>query len=358
MRLLRILLSRGVSILAMVGVTLLLICTAAGASGLEERILTGKLNYLRMGQSRALHAQADAGEINATEIPVLLDQWYQENVERLGLDRPWWSRLSRTLLMVVTLDLGETGTFTEGSVGRNISEAIPNTILLIVASMGISAPLGILLGASGARRAQTRDDLVTSLMSIASFALPGWLLGYLLLAAFLKTWYSGVRFFGGFISAVGTHSIGSVHPVFDLVYHWGLPLLSLTVPSLGFWYYQTRSILANIAQEDYVAVAEAKGLSKTRVNRLYILRVGLPTVLTQVGLVLHSTISNSVPVEAIFGWHGLGSLLWRVAWSGSIETYGSAGLLLGVVYAYSLVYAVIRFSLEVLYVVLDPRIRY
>ena len=134
--------------------------------------------------------------------------------------------------------------------------------------------------------------------------------------------------------------------------------MSLAIPALGFWTYQSRSILANIAQEEYVTLAEAKGLSKGRVNRLHILRVGLPTILTQVGLVLHSTIANSVAVEVIFGWEGLGHLLWSVVWSGSINTYGNAGLLLGTVYAYALIYASLRFALEVLYVFLDPRIRY
>ena len=76
------------------------------------------------------------------------------------------------------------------------------------------------------------------------------------------------------------------------------------------------------------------------------------------GLVPHSTIANSVPVEVIFGWQGLGHLLWSVVWSGSLSTYGSAGLLLSIVYVYALIYAAIRFALEVLYVVLDPRIRY
>ena len=134
--------------------------------------------------------------------------------------------------------------------------------------------------------------------------------------------------------------------------------MSIIIPSLGFWTYQSRSILSNIAQEDYVTLAEAKGLPDARVNRRYILRVGLPTILTQIGLILHSTIANSVAVEVIFGWEGLGYLLWQVVWSGNLSNYGNAGLLLGIVYAYALVYAILRFSLEILYVILDPRIRY
>lgn len=358
MGLLTTLLRRGAGILAMVGVTLLLICVAAGASGMEERILTGKVNLVRMNYAMSLAADVAEGRLDAQDVQELLEEFNRASIARYGLDKPWWGRLLPTLLMVVTFDLGEMGIFFSGSVWGAIAEAIPNTLLLLVASLGISAPLGILLGASRARKAQTRGDLISSLMSTASFAVPGWLLGYLLLAVLIRAWFGGMSYFAGFISTGGASSVGSVNPVFDLLYNWGLPLVSLAIPSLGFWYYQSRSVLVNIAQEEYVTLAKAKGLSDARVSRVYILRVGLPTIVTQVGLVLHSTIANSVPVEAIFGWHGLGHLLWRVAWSGGLETYGSAGLLLGVVYAYALVYAALRFAMEVLYVVLDPRIRY
>jgi peptide/nickel transport system permease protein len=358
MGLTKTLLRRGAGIFATVGVTLILICVVAGASGMEERILRGKMNYARMGYALSLASQVEAGQLNASEVDGLLQIYNQEAITRFGLDKPWWGRLLPTLRMVVTFDLGETNTFMGTSVWGAISEAIPQTLTLIVASMAVSAPLGILLGASRARRAQTRGDFIYSLMSTASFAIPGWLLGYLLLAVFIRVWYGGMKYFGGFILASGTSAIASVNPTFNLFYRWILPLTGLAIPSLGFWYYQSRSTLVNIAQEEYVTVAEAKGLSQRRVNLRYILRVGLPTILTQVGLVLHSTIANSVPVEVIFGWHGLGHLLWRVAWSGGIEIYGSAGLLLGIVYAYALVYAALRFAMEALYVFLDPRIRY
>jgi len=259
--------------------------------------------------------------------------------------------------MVMTFDLGETGGFMGQEVWTAISEALPNTMLLIGASMIISAPLGILLGASAARKAKSRGDFTAALLSTISYAFPGWLLGYLLIATLIRVWYGHLTFYGGFAWSQGAFAVGPVHPVFDFLYHWGLPIASLIIPSLGFWTYQSRSTLTNIAQEEYVTLAEAKGLSRGRVNRRYILRVGVPTILTQVGLVLHATITNSVAVEVIFGWEGLGHLLWSVVWSGGLNTYGSSGLLLGIVYTYALIYAAIRFALEFLYVVLDPRIR-
>ena len=354
----RTLLKRGAAIFATVAVTLLLLCIVAGASGMEERILRGKMNYLERGYGITLRGMVAAGEIEEEDVPRLLEEHRQETLERYGLDKPWWGRLIPTLVMVMTFDLGETGGFRGREVWTAISEAFPNTMLLIVVSMLVSAPLGILIGASKARKAQLKGDFVTALLSTVSYAIPGWLLGYLLIAALFRVWYNRLTFYGGFISTQGTLTIGHVHPVFDFLYHWGLPIVSLVIPALGFWTYQSRSILTNIAQEEYVTLAEAKGLGQGRVNRRYILRVGLPTILTQVGLVLHSTISNSVPVEIIFGWQGLGHLLWSVVWSGGLGTYGSAGLLLGIVYAYALIYASLRFVLEILYVVLDPRIRY
>jgi peptide/nickel transport system permease protein len=354
----RTLLKRGAAIFATVAVTLLLICIIAGASGMEEQILRGKMNYQERGYGTTLHGMVEAGEIEEEDVPRLLEEHRQTTLERYGLDKPWWGRLIPSLLMVMTFDLGETGGFGGQEIWTAISSAFPNTILLIGASMAVSAPLGILLGASTARKTKSGGGFVSALLSTASYAIPGWLLGYLLIAALIRTWYNQLTFYGGFAWAQGTISFGSVHPVFDFLYHWGLPITSLVIPALGFWTYQTRSILANIAQEEYVTLAEAKGLSRGIVNRRYILRVGLPTILTQVGLILHSTIANSVAVEVIFGWEGLGHLLWRVVWSGSLSTYGSAGLLLGIIYAYALIYASIRFTLEVLYVVLDPRIRY
>ena len=354
----RTLLKRGAAIFATVAVTLLLICIIAGASGMEEQILRGKMNYLGRGYGTTLHDMVAAGEVEEEDIPRLLEEHRQETLERYSLDKPWWGRLIPTLVMVMTFDLGETGGFRGQEVWTAISEAFPNTVLLIGASMVVSAPLGILIGASKARKAQQKGDFTTALLSTVSYAMPSWLLGYLLIAALFRVWYSRLTFYGGFVSTQGTLSTGSVHPVFDFLYSWGLPIVSLVIPALGFWTYQSRSILANIAQEEYVTLAEAKGLSRGRVNRRYILRVGLPTILTQVGLILHSTIANSVPVEVIFGWQGLGHLLWSVVWSGGLNTYGSAGLLLGIVYAYALIYAALRFAMEVLYVVLDPRIRY
>ena len=196
----RTLLKRGAAIFATVAVTLLLICIVAGASGMEEQILRGKMNYIGMGYGTTLRGLVAAGEVEEEDVPKLLEEHRQETLERYGLDKPWWGRLIPSLVMVMTFDLGETGGFQGQEVWTAISEAFPNTALLIGASMVVSAPLGILIGASKARKAQQKGDFITALLSTISYSMPGWLLGYLLIAALFRVWYNRLTFYGGFVS--------------------------------------------------------------------------------------------------------------------------------------------------------------
>lgn len=119
----RTLLKRGAAIFATVAVTLLLICIVAGASGVEERILRGKMNYLERGYGATLHDMVEAVEIEEEDVPRLLEEHRQETLERYGLDKPWWGRLIPSLVMVMTFDLGETGGFRGQEVWTAFSSA-------------------------------------------------------------------------------------------------------------------------------------------------------------------------------------------------------------------------------------------
>ena len=85
----RTLIKRGATIFATVAVTLLLLCIVAGASGMEERILRGKMNYLEGGYGCTLRGMVAAGEIEEEDVPRLLEEHRQETLERYGLDKPW-----------------------------------------------------------------------------------------------------------------------------------------------------------------------------------------------------------------------------------------------------------------------------
>ncbi|MFQ5950483.1 MAG: ABC transporter permease [Candidatus Geothermarchaeales archaeon] len=356
MGLFRTLVKRGVAIFGVVLLMLLFLTLVAGASGVEERVLTATLDYERALYRGSLRNQVGAGQIREEDVSGLVDEFYQAGVTRFRLDRPWWERLLPMAVRIATFDLGATSSFGRTPIYQDIAEALPNTLLLLTASVVISAPIGILIGASLARRVRARSHSAPVLGSSIAFAVPGWWLGTALTAALVLAWFGAGQLFvsrGGF-----RPQVGSIDPLFDLLYYWVLPIVSLAVPALGFWIYQSRAIFYNISQEDFVTMAEAKGLPPRQVARKHILRVGLPPVLTQAGLVLHSTMMNSVPVEAIFGWHGLGFLIWRIVWTGGLEEWGNAGLLLGVTFAYGLIYAVLRFGMEILYVVLDPGVRY
>ncbi|MEM1677317.1 MAG: ABC transporter permease, partial [Nitrososphaerota archaeon] len=114
----------------------------------------------------------------------------------------------------------------------------------------------------------------------------------------------------------------------------------------------TRTIVLNIAQEDFVNAARARGLPEELVRRRYIMRVAAPPILTNVILGLATSISGAILTETIFNWPGLGRLFYDAV------LVMDEVVVIALTYIFTLVYIVARFLLEVLYIILDPRVRY
>ncbi|MEM2157909.1 MAG: ABC transporter permease [Sulfolobales archaeon] len=140
--------------------------------------------------------------------------------------------------------------------------------------------------------------------------------------------------------------------VLDVLWHLFLPLFTLFVAFVGSWIYMTRSIVISVSREDFVTVGRAKGLPEEIIRRRYLLRNSAPPILTNMILGLAGSITGAILTETIFRWPGMGSLYYDAIMSLDIS------LILALTYIYTLVYVVARFILEVLYLVLDPRVRY
>ena len=125
----------------------------------------------------------------------------------------------------------------------------------------------------------------------------------------------------------------------------------VVVSFLGGWFYSVRAVAIRVVSEDYVVVAKAKGLPERMVTRRYVLRVIAGTVMTFLILGLAGSIGGFIITESIFDWPGMGTLYYI-----AIRT-GDGPTILGLIYITTLVYIIGRFILEVLYVVLDPRVR-
>ena len=272
-----------------------------------------------------------------------------ERIERnLGLNEPWPTRYFYWLRDVLKGDLGYSlDNFT--SVSDRIWNAVPNTLLLTFVSLlfalAFSIPLGIY---SAVRRNSWIDHLVT-IGSTALYAIPSFWLAFLLIILFavkFQDWglpafpVSGARDFrggGGF---------------FDRVQHLILPAVALGLVQLAGWTRYIRSSMLEVIRQDYVRTAQAKGLRAQSVLYVHAFKNALIPLITLVGLTLPDLIGGAFFIEVIFAWPGLGRL--------SVDALQANDytLIMGTFLIFAIVTLLGNLLADVLYAVLDPRIRY
>ncbi len=339
---------RGVTLLGVLLVVLVLVVVVLGTTGFSDRMLTAIVNEelrgVREGLAKTIR-DPDQLEQTLRARRGDLESFY-------GLDRAWYTRLPSTVGRVITLDLGEARTLRsfKGSpkVTSIVMERLPYTVLLLTTASVITAIIGLVVGVKLATRVGSRLDRSISYLSAISYALPAWWTGILLilLLAFELRWLPS----GGLYSSPPPQ--GSVLRFLDLLRHALLPVITLVLVSVGAWIYTVRTMVLNTAQEFFVTVARAKGLPEGRVMRRYILRVAAPPIVTNLVLGLAGSLGGAILTETVFNWPGMGRLYYD-----AILT-ADEGVIVALTFMFTLIYVVARFALEVIYVVLDPRIRY
>ncbi len=349
MSILRPLLIRALTMIGVFFVVLLLLVLTLGLTGFSDRILSAVVGEQLRAERTALAEKIrdpDALEKTLTERRKEFEAFY-------GLDTPWYLRLPGTVLRVLTLDLGEARNLRSFD-GSNrvidiVLERLPNTMLLLTTSLIITAVLGLGLGVYMATRAGTWLDRAMSIFAAVSYAIPTWWIGILLILLLSVRWRLLPS--GGMYST--PPPIDSVPRFLDLLQHALLPVLTLVLVSVGPYIYAVRTITLNIAQEDYVTMARAKGLPASRVRNRHILRVAAPPLVTGLILGLAGSLSGSILVETIYNWQGMGRLYYD-ALAGTPDE----GVIVALTFMFTLLYVGVRMLLEVLYIFLDPRVRY
>jgi peptide/nickel transport system permease protein len=349
MSILRPLLIRALTMIGVFFVVLLLLVLTLGLTGFSDRILNAVVGEQLRAERTALAEKIrdpDALEKTLVERRKEFEAFY-------GLDTPWYFRLPGTVLRVLTLDLGEARNLRSFD-GSNrvidiVLERLPNTMLLLTTSLIITAVLGLGLGVYMATRAGTWLDRAMSIFAAISYAIPTWWIGILLILLLSVRWRLLPS--GGMYST--PPPIDSVPRFLDLLQHALLPVLTLVLVSVGPYIYAVRTITLNIAQEDYVTMARAKGLPASRVRNRHILRVAAPPLVTGLILGLAGSLSGSILVETIYNWQGMGRLYYD-ALAGTPDE----GVIVALTFMFTLLYVGVRMLLEVLYIFLDPRVRY
>ena len=339
---------RGLTLFGVLLVVLLMVVITLGATGFSDNMLEATVSEELRGLRQSL--------AETIRDPVALEQAletrHQELIVFYNLDQPWYSRLPDAVWRVLTFDLGEARTLRsfDGSthVVDIVSERLPNTIILLTSASIITAILGLLIGPRLASKVGTRLDRVGSLFLAFSYALPSWWVGIFLILIFAFRW--DIFPPGGMFSQPPPE--GGLARFADIMWHAALPIISIVIVSVGAWAYSVRAMVLNTAQEPFVTVGRAKGLPPSLVERRYILRVAAPPIVTSLILGLAASLGGAILVETVFNWPGMGRLYYDAILA------ADESVIVALTFIYTLIYIAARFTLEILYLFLDPRIRY
>lgn len=348
MRLGRTLMFKGVSLLFVLFSVLFLTVIVIGATGISDKILNG----IVQDRLRSIRQQLSQQIQNPEDLERALERIREDLIRSYGLDKPWYVRMPDMIWRIIMLDLGNSRTvrsfFGSNRISDIILERMPNTIFLMVTVLIINFILSLAIGVKAATKPGSFLDRFVSVYSAVSYALPSWWLGILMILVF--AFYIRIFPFGGMYST--PPPIDPFMRSIDLAWHLCLPVLTLTIATSGSWIYITRSIVITTAQEDFVTTARAKGLPERLVLWRYIIRVAAPPILTNLILGLAFYLGGAILTETVFTWPGMGLLYFEAIMS------VDEALILALTYIFTLIYIIARFVLEVLYVLVDPRVRY
>ena len=281
--------------------------------------------------------------------------------ERYGLDKALPVRYWLYLENLAQGDLGESS-LTHEAVRHDLAQFIPATAELALYSVVIAAFSGIALGVIAAMRRNGPTDHALRVVSLGGISMPTfWIALVALYVGFYKLgWFPGAdRLDPGVTpppSKTGLYTIdallaGDRHLFVQALHHLVLPALVLAAFNVSLLMRYTRSAVLEVSGNDYVRAARAKGLPERVVVRRYILRAALPSVITVLGLVFANVLTGAVLVEKIFSWPGIGQYAYQAAVNLDVPAIAGVSLFVAVVYI------TINFVVDVLYGVIDPRIR-
>jgi len=280
----------------------------------------------------------------------LTQERIQSEVERLNLDQPVVLRSIGFLKNALTLNLGRAQNISSDSGSRNVRaiilERIPYTLLLMGTANFILFFSTIFIALALSRKyGSFIDKLVITLSPTSS--VPPWFYGIFLILIFAAVFK--ILPFGGVIDApVPKDFFGRSMSVLR---HLILPASSLILASFFLSIYNWRTFFLIYSSEDYVEMAKAKGLTSRDIERRYILRPTLPTIITSFALLLIGMWTGAIITETVFNWPGLGRITFK-----AIGLYDTP-VIVGTTIIYAYLLAITVFLLDFVYALVDPRVK-
>lgn len=279
----------------------------------------------------------------------------------LGLDRPIPVQFGIWLRDLLSGDLGRSILSTH-PVRQEIWSRFPATLELTVVAISFALLSGVTLGIVSATARNTALDLGATIVSIIGMSAPIFWMGLMLLYVF-GVWLKMLPISGRLDVTIGLHRIsgfvavdsiiqGNWGALADSVKHLALPALSLSVTPLATLSRMTRTSMLEILGQEYVSVARAKGLAERVVLLRHALKNALIPVVTLAGTHFGYQLAGAVLVEVVYGWPGVGRLIFDAIQKRDYPVIQGAVLYI------AFLFIAINLLTDLLYALLDPRIRY
>ena len=281
--------------------------------------------------------------------------------EHYGLDKPLPVQYALYLEHLVHGDLGQSEQ-SHRAVLTDLSEYVPATAELAVTSILIAFALGISLGVLAAIRRNRLTDQMLRIVSLGGISMPTFWLALVAIYVFyfkLSLVPGSGRLDPGVFApphVTGLYTVDSLiagqSDVFaNALQHLILPACVLAAYNVGLLTRFTRSAVLEVINNDYIQAARAKGLPERSIIVRHVLRAALPPIITVAGLAFANVMTGTVLVEKIFAWPGIGNYAFLSATTLDLPA------IMGVSLFVAIVYIVVNFTVDVLYGVIDPRIR-
>jgi peptide/nickel transport system permease protein len=257
----------------------------------------------------------------------------REQIRRqLGLDRPLPEQYARYLWRLVQGDMGKSYA-RKSDVAPLIASRLPPTLLLMLGAILAELMIGLPAGVFAATRRGRFGDKLAMTLSFLTVSTPQFVLGLTLLYVF--------AYLGGWLPLGGYGTLS----------HLILPALTLGLAGGGWYSRMTRSSMIEVLRQDYIRTARAKGMPEWRVTLVHGFRNAVLPIIAMVGLDIGIFMSGVVVVENVFGWPGIGQLMWQAIQSLDLP------IIIGITTIAAVFIVLGNLIADLLAPLIDPRIR-
>ncbi len=287
----------------------------------------------------------------------------EQKKEELGLNKPIIAQYFDYLNQLIHFDLGESMIFKQ-KVSEPIKEKLPATVELTLFGMFFTLVFGVFLGAYAASKRRTGRDYGIRLYANIVYCIPVYWMG-LMLQLIFGVWLRWLPIAGrvsprimvSYFERTGFYTIdtliaGDLHAFGDVLIHLLLPSITLGIVLSGIFVRLTRANMLDVLRSEYILAARARGIPERRIVYKHALKNAFIPILTMLGLQFAILLAGAILTEMTFSWPGMGRLLMERIYLRDYPT------IQGVIVVFALFVSLVSLFVDIIYAMIDPRVKY